>query len=98
MKCPNCKQEIDQKAVVCVHCGSQFGFKTQYPEDKSSFWLFLLSLFVPPIGLFLYLLLRGDRDKTAKSALRGATTGIITFVVLTLLLIALGVFAILYFY
>lgn len=98
MKCPNCKQEIDQKAVVCVHCNSQFGLKSQCPEDKSSFWLFLLSLFIPPIGLFLYLLLRGDRDKTAKSGLRGAITGIIAYVIIVLLLIALGVLTVLYFY
>ncbi len=72
--CTNCGKEIDQKAVVCPHCGvSQI---TPVP-DNGGFGYGMLGCCIPMIGLILFLVWKDDKPKTAKSAGIGALVGAI---------------------
>ena len=54
MYCYNCGQLIDNRAVICVHCGvpmTATAFKPKY--YKSSFVLGVLSLCIPMYGTIL---------------------------------------------
>ena len=51
MFCSNCGKEIDDKAVICVHCGcSTQNSKSQNPEDRSMLVTVLLWFFLGSIG------------------------------------------------
>lgn len=53
MYCHNCGKEIDDKAVICIHCGCQIN-KVVKEEKKNDGCLgcFLLLIFIP-IALFV---------------------------------------------
>lgn len=78
MYCPNCGQEIDDKAVVCPKCGVPVsGKKVTNPNDASSFgWAFLGFLF-PIVGLILFLIWKDESPLKAKSCGKGALVSVI---------------------
>lgn len=71
MFCKNCGQEIDDKAVVCPHCGVA---QKSTPEvvDNGGFGWGLLGCCIPVVGLVLFLVWRDSKSKTAKAAGIGA--------------------------
>ena len=82
--CQNCGQMIDDKAVICVHCGVAVPSKI---SDSPSTGLKVLCFFFPIIGLILYLV-----KAYGKWALIGFLTGIVcTFVYNVLLIMMLAV-------
>ncbi len=83
MYCPNCGQEIDDKAVVCPKCGVPVsGKKTTNPSDASSFgWAFLGFLF-PIVGLILFLIWKDESPLKAKSCGKGALVSVIVSAVI----------------
>ncbi len=89
MYCTKCGQPIDDKAVMCVHCGYQFVQPQQKPDDKPSTALAVLGFFIPIVGLILFLIYHDDKPKTAKSAGKGALAGFITGFVFSIILVIL---------
>ncbi len=91
--CQNCGQMIDDKAVICVHCGVAVPSKI---SDSPSTGLKVLCFFFPIIGLILYLVKKDQTPISAKAygkwALIGFLTGIVcTFVYNVLLIMMLAV-------
>lgn len=83
MYCANCGNQIDDKAVVCVHCGTQVKSLKQNALDRPNFGFALLGFFVPLAGLILYLVYQDTAPMRAKSAGKGALWGVIVSVILT---------------
>ena len=54
MYCWNCGKEIDNKAVICVHCGvaTDSGIKEK-PVDKIDNNLTVISVLIPIVGIIL---------------------------------------------
>lgn len=70
--CTKCGKEINEDAVICVHCGSSIDPTMNNSNDsnsKSWWWLgFLTSLFCTPIiGLILWLVWKDEAPLKAKN-------------------------------
>ena len=86
MFCSRCGKEIDDKAVICVHCGCSVGNATIKPDDAPSAGFAVLGFFIPLVGLILYLIYNeGNRPLRAKSAGKGALIGFIVRVVISII-------------
>lgn len=81
MFCKNCGKEIDEKAVVCVHCGVAANEGGLNPEDKPSIGLNILSFFIPLAGLIMYFMMKKDTPNKAKSIIKWTIVSIIIYVV-----------------
>lgn len=90
MFCKNCGQEIDDKAVVCPHCGVAQGSLTDSNDSGSVGWG-LLGCCIPVVGLVLYLVWKDTKPKTAKAAGIGALVSVGLAVFWYIFVFALGI-------
>ncbi len=67
MMCRKCGQEIDDEAVICVHCG----VVQKVVVDNGGFGYGLLGCCIPIAGLALYFIWRDEKPNTAKSLKKG---------------------------
>lgn len=70
MFCHNCGKQIDDKAVVCVHCGFatlNFTAKTN-PNEPANTGLVFLALIFPMIGIMLGVIENSNGKKRAGKA------------------------------
>lgn len=83
--CRKCGKEIDDEAVVCIHCGCATDKATppakqhgpDYdPDSKADFVEILLSVLIPIAGIIMYFVKKDTRPKAAKTCL---LVGIITW-------------------
>ncbi len=91
--CHKCGKEIDDDAVVCVHCGCAVPSAANSgaaSDDASSAAFAVLSFFFPLVGLILFLVWKDTYPKRAKSAGKGALIGVIVNVVFSVIV---GVFS-----
>lgn len=73
MFCKNCGQEIDDKAVVCPHCGvSQREMSYDTIKDDGGVGWGILGCCIPVVGLILWLVWKDTKPQTAKAAGIGA--------------------------
>ena len=84
MYCPNCGEQIDDKAVVCPKCGVPVK-NTVAPDDAPSTGFAVLGFFFPIIGLILYIVWKSERPLCAKSAGKGALIGFIVGIVFSII-------------
>lgn len=78
--CRNCGTQIDDKAVICVHCGvAQPGSSGSLTDSGSLGWG-VLSFFLPIVGLVLCLVWWQTKPKSAKVSGIGALIGAIFWV------------------
>lgn len=82
MFCSNCGREIDNRAAVCIHCGTPVGRFYQKPEDAPSGGFAAIGFFIPLVGLILFLVYHDTRPLRAKSAGKGALIGFIVKIVI----------------
>ena len=78
--CKNCGKEIDDQAVVCVHCGGSQETKPAV-VDNGGFGWGALGCCIPIVGLILFLVWKDTKPKSAKSAGIGAIVGVVSNVV-----------------
>lgn len=88
--CKNCGKELDDRSVVCPHCGVQQEALTA-SGDSGSFGWGLLGFCIPIVGLILFLVWKGDKPKTAKMAGMGALISVIVMALFYVVVIGLGV-------
>lgn len=74
MYCKNCGKQIDQNAVICIHCGvQQQNFNgNAVNNDSGSIGYSLLGCCIPVVGLILFLVWKDEKPKSAKAAGIGA--------------------------
>ncbi len=94
--CSKCGKEINDDAVICIHCGCSVDAKHKTPSvvsDSSSFGWGLLGFCVPIVGLILWLIWKNDTPLKAKSAGIGALVSVIASVILYIIyiIIVLGI-------
>lgn len=65
MFCKNCGQEIDDKAVICPHCGVSQKDDSSVSDSGSIGWGFL-GCCIPLVGLILFLVWRDNKPKMQK--------------------------------
>ena len=77
MYCLKCGKEIDDNAVVCVHCGSSLNNKKTYITINSDNigWI-ALGFFLPLVGLILYLVNKDSNPPRAEAVGKGALAGV----------------------
>ena len=89
MFCPKCGAEIDDKAVMCVNCGSTVTpmapVGIQPMEDNPSTLLKIVCFLVPIVGLILYLVMKDTRPVSAKAYGKWALISVIVGMVSGLL-------------
>ena len=86
MFCSRCGKEIENEAVICVHCGCPVGNAASKPDDAPSAGFAVLGFFIPLVGLILYLIYNeGNRPLRAKSAGKGALIGFIVRVAISII-------------
>ena len=77
MYCQKCGKEVNDEAVVCIHCGCAIK-NTQVQngtEDAPDMAMSILGFFIPILGLILYLVWKSTYPKKAQSAGKGALIG-----------------------
>ena len=84
MYCTKCGKQIDDKAVICVGCGSRVE-ETKVEKKPSALWWWL-GFLIPIVGLIMWGVLRDSEPKKAKLLGMGALIGFITSIVLTVLI------------
>ena len=86
MYCPNCGEQIDDKAVICPKCGVPVKSNaSSAADDAPSTGFAVLGFFFPLIGLILYLVWKSDRPLRAQSAGKGALIGFIVSIVFSII-------------
>ncbi|MBO5745064.1 MAG: zinc-ribbon domain-containing protein [Clostridia bacterium] len=77
--CQHCGAQIDEKAVICIHCGRALEAPKNQPaaEDSSSIGFAILAFLFPIVGFILYAVNSSTHPKKAKSALKGAIVGLV---------------------
>ena len=84
MFCSKCGHEINDEAVICVHCGCSVENKATAPaannNDAPNTGFAILGFLIPLVGLILYLVYKDTAPLKAKSAGKGALIGVIVSV------------------
>ena len=95
MYCKNCGTQLDDRAVICPHCGvptdnyytpghkvEGTSIRRENTEDMPNAGLSVLSFFFPIVGLILFLVWQNSMPKRAKSCARGAILGVVVDVII----------------
>ena len=90
--CRNCGNEIDDRSVVCPHCGVAQN-NAPAVQDNGGFGWGLLGCCIPIVGLILFLVWKDQKPKTAKAAGIGALVSVGISVVCYVLSMVLGIAA-----
>ena len=103
MFCPNCGKQIDDRAVICPHCGvptgeplyraNPYGPQPPYscgnPQESGIGWAFL-GFFFPIVGLILYLVWKDQYPIRAKASGKGALISVCVYLGLLILYVFLA--------
>lgn len=91
--CTNCGQQIDEKAVVCIHCGAATdnSILNTNTTDNGGFGWGALGCCIPLVGLILFLVWKDQKPKTSKAAGIGALIGVGSIVLFYILIIVFGI-------
>lgn len=87
MFCNNCGKEIDDKAVVCVHCGVPTKSTNAPAQEDGSLGCLLggVCFLVPIVGLILYLMWKDTTPMKAKEAGKWALIGFVVGFVMSII-------------
>ncbi|MBR4628510.1 MAG: zinc ribbon domain-containing protein [Ruminococcus sp.] len=87
--CRKCGMEIDDEAVVCVHCGvptDRFQKTVGNGEDKTSILLVIASFFMPVIGFIIgAVYISGGKKNAGKNYVGAAFIALSLFLLLIIL-------------
>lgn len=91
MYCNNCGKDVNENAVVCLHCGASVN-NQNINNDSGGFLWGLLGCCIPLVGLVLYLVWRDQKPKTARAAGIGALVSVLFggFIYIMIILAGMG--------
>ena len=87
MYCSKCGKEINDLAVICVHCGCAVESRqapAKNPDDAPSFGWAFLGFLIPVLGLVLFLTSKETHPLKAKSAIKGTIVGFCVSIVISI--------------
>lgn len=90
MFCPNCGKEINDNAVVCIHCGASTNSKKTNLVDNPSHLAGAVSCCFPVVGLILYFLWKDEKPESASLVCKWMIGGIIAWVIIYVLFFIIG--------
>lgn len=73
--CMNCGKQLDDRAVICPHCGVPQEKIHIYNDSGSIGWA-ILGFLVPVAGLVLFLIWKDERPESSKMAGIGALVSV----------------------
>ena len=85
MFCNKCGKEVNDEAVVCIHCGCSLKEETSSSSQSSEgagCFLSGLSFLIPLLGLILYLVWKDSKPQASKDCGKSALWGVIIGIVL----------------
>lgn len=87
MFCNNCGKQIDDNAVVCVHCGvpTRPANAPVQSDEKLGCFLSGICFLAPIVGLILFLVWKDSSPTKSKEAGKWALIGFIVWFVLNLI-------------
>lgn len=88
MICKTCGKEIDENAYICINCGTRIQ-NTNAEREEIGFGIKLLCLFVPFIGIVIYLVFRDKHPKDTRMCLILSIVNLLAWFVLPVLLLVL---------
>ncbi len=104
MFCKNCGSQLDDRAVICPHCGVPTdnyyangnnrncgnGYGGPAADDAPSAGFAVLGFFFPIVGLILYLVWQQTYPLRARSAGKGALISVIVSVSLSVVIVIIA--------
>ena len=90
--CPNCGNEVNKEQDVCLNCGKALKNIPTANDDGGAIWL-VVGLFVPVVGLILYLIWKDERPLSANKAGKGALISVMIGVGFAILMTIIFVIA-----
>jgi len=94
MFCKKCGKDVNDEAVVCVHCGCSLKEETSSsPQSTEGAGCFLsgLSFLIPLLGLILYLVWKDSKPQASKDAGKAALWGFIIGIIFAVIFPIIGV-------
>ncbi len=85
--CRHCGKEIQEEAVICVHCGCSTAASTPVREDKISVGMCILSFLIPLVGIIYWPVKHKTTPKRARAC---GICGVIGWVVNFIIIMATG--------
>jgi hypothetical protein len=82
LSCPNCKQNIAAQDFFCPNCGKKLKNKPQSTTVLRQIFVYLLSILLPPLGLWPGI--RYLKQKDSKSKIIGLIAIILTIITTTI--------------
>ena len=79
--CTHCGKEINEEAVMCVHCGCSTKPEREKEPDSDNIGWGFLGFFVPLVGFILWLMWKDEAPKKAKNLGIGALVSVCIVVV-----------------
>lgn len=87
MFCRYCKKYVPAGKKECPYCGRNEFSSVSIAKnlDEPDAKLYVLSFFIPIVGLILFLIWKNQYPERASSCADGATNGIITYIILSII-------------
>ena len=103
--CTYCGSIHRTNGIYCENCGHPMAYEPTYNpqpqyqqqptvEEKNTFWWGVLGFFVPIAGLVIFLIWLKEKPKSSKSAGIGALIRVGVTLILTIIMIFFGIFAV----
>jgi len=89
MFCKHCGKEIDDLAVICIHCGNAVNSAPVAPqkEDKISVGLVILAVLFPIFGFIYWPVKHSDAPRRARACGIAAIISFVVSIVLNIIVI-----------
>lgn len=93
MFCQKCGKEVNDEAVVCIHCGCAIGNSRKAVAnggaDEINPGFMILSILIPLVGIILWPVKHKETPKAAKAyGLAGIISFIVSYIVVFALMLA----------
>lgn len=85
--CSSCGEQINDKAVICPHCGSA---QNGYVEDRATAGVKAVSFLFPIVGLILYIVNERNAPNKARSIIKWTLWGFLLPICITVLFFLLA--------
>lgn len=90
MICKKCGSQLEDNADICYKCGEKISKEPILPNNQTSSWLwFVFGLFLPIIGVILYIKWRFTKPSRAQKLWVGALIGLGVLLVIYIILVVI---------
>ncbi len=77
--CQNCGALVNSDQDFCIECGKKIIKKDEINESGTRFFYGFFGFFIPLLGFIVYLILRDTKPKAARTSIRWAIGGFLSY-------------------